>query len=194
MSVSSVRPGLVHSPAAEAASLLLDVSCGHCAECLAGAPLWCAEPVAEGRPVLDAPVSAEAVRALLGAAALLEVPEATCVLVVGSEEAPLARLLRLVHRGPVIAAETPASPEARAELATLDPSGRAPVVVTAGAARPAVLAVRRGGHVCLAGDGDELPSITELVQREVTLLTARDLGVLTQSASPDQVLAVLHAA
>ena len=70
----------------------------------------------------------------------------------------------------VLASDSSKSPETQDALAELSASGRADVVVTWDRAREAARAVRRGGVVCVGTVGAEMPSVTEVVQREVVLV------------------------
>ena len=74
-------------------------------------------------------------------------------------------------------------PVMRDRLAVVSTSGRAPVVLTTTDALAAVRAVERGGHVCAPDGGTPLPSVTELVQRDVTLVSARRVDSLTVARS-----------
>lgn len=70
----------------------------------------------------------------------------------------------------VLTAAQPRDVEVEAELARRRPTGRADVVLVGNDARQAVRSVRRGGVVCIGGAEPVLPSITEVVQREVRLV------------------------
>lgn len=178
-------------------AILVDRACGACATCAAGARQQCSSPVAEGR-ALTAPFPQEVADTLLAAAlavaALAEAPQTGTVVVVTDESSPLAVLARAVTLTRVLVAPDLADAALRAELGRLEPSGRARVVVAGGDVRAAVRAVRRGGHVCVGDPALTLPSVTELVQREVTLVGPRDAaGVLTR-VSPEAWSAVVAAA
>lgn len=161
--------------------VLVDRSCGSCPCCRAGASLWCERPEVDGRE-LARPVPADRAEAtysaLTAAAALIEAPSVSTVLVVGRPGGPLHVLARELTEARVLVSADPFDADLRAALASLEPTGRAPVVVAAADARAAVKAVRRGGHVCIGHPSDELPSVTELVQREVTLVGPRDVAGL----------------
>ncbi|WP_182525236.1 hypothetical protein [Nocardioides dongkuii] len=179
-------------------TVLVDRACGSCAACLAGSSLHCSAPLANGR-VLTAPVPAqsanELLSAVLAAAALAEAPEASTVVVVATESTPLAVVVRTATRARVLVTPDLADAGLRAELADLEPSGRARVVVAGTDARAAVKAVRRGGHVCVGDATATMPSVTELVQREVTLVAPRDAAaVLARISSADWSAAVDAAA
>jgi hypothetical protein len=73
--------------------------------------------------------------------------------------------------------------EARDRLATLSPTGRAQTVLTRHDARTAVRSVERGGHVCLPDLHVAAPSVTELVQRDVKLVSARRIQDLAATTS-----------
>jgi hypothetical protein len=177
--------------------VFVDRSCGGCAPCTSGGTLWCARPSVTGR-VLTTPfpaVLAPALRtALLGAAALAAAPDVATVLMAVAAEGPLPVLARAASSARLVVGPDLAAPELRAELLRLEPSGRARVVVAAGDVRAAVRAVRRGGFVCVADHTARLPSITELVQREVSLVGARDVaGVLSHLSEADWSAAVAAA-
>lgn len=174
-------------------AVLVDLSCGRCLECEAGAPVWCREQDEEGREIVRVPagLAAEALEALLAAAALEHAPKGVPVLVVAVPGSPLPELVRRLRADDCVVCGDPADGEVREALAALDPTGRAPVLVTTGDARRAVKTVRRGGHVCVSGTAAALPSITELVQREVTLVGPRDLAPVTTRIDPPELRAVL---
>ena len=175
-------------------AVLVDHACGACASCTTGAPLWCATPVADGRdltPGLPADRIAGLAHALLTVAALDAAPAAAAVLVVGDPQGPTAVLARALADGRVVVASEPAA--ARGELAG-EPTGRAAVVVAGTDARAAVRAVRRGGHVCVADPTATLPSVTELVQREVTLVAPQDVAALAARIDTDLWAAAVAAA
>ncbi|WP_028656962.1 hypothetical protein [Nocardioides sp. J54] len=157
-------------------AVLVDLACGSCGACADGATLWCRRPLTEGRdltPVLPVGRVGEAIDALLGVAALAEAPADAAVLLLTTPGGPLAVLAATVVAGRLVVTTDP--DEARAELAG-EPTGRAGVVVAGADARTAVRMVRRGGHVVVAGADLPLPSVTELVQREVTLLAPREVA------------------
>jgi hypothetical protein len=102
---------------------------------------------------------------------------------------PLSRLATMLHVGPVLSASSASDPVVRSQLATTTASGRADVVVADADARAAVKAVIRGGLVCLPSAAVETPSVTELVQREVTLVAARDVTAMVAELGPQRVRA-----
>lgn len=171
--------------------VLLDRSCGKCDTCSAGAMLWCTS-LTSGRAVTT-PVPAQAgpvLRdAVLLAAAVLEAPRCATVLVAAPEGAPVVRLIRSVVDAMVLAGGNLTDDTLRARVAAREPSGRASVVVTGGDGRAAVRAVRRGGHVCVGSSTSSpalpLPSVTELVQREVTLVSPRQVAEVLSRLSDD---------
>jgi hypothetical protein len=178
--------------------VLVDRSCGSCASCTAAAPLWCLRPEVEGRD-LTPPSTLELIdvlgAALASAAALVEAPAASTVLVIDEQHGPLATLVRaLVPSARIVVSPDPFDPRTRSALADLEPSGRAPVVVAGRDARAAVKVVRRGGHVCVGDPGARMPSITELVQREVTLVGPRDLAAVVRRAGESAWAAAVTAA
>ncbi len=125
----------------------------------------------------------DADRVLSAAAAVLAADlAADAYLVVLASDPALVDLCRAVHPGPVVAADDAVS--LRGAIPT--PTGRADAVVTTTAARAAVRAVRRGGVVCLPWAEVDAPSVTEVVQREVRLVSAPSLDALTR-AYPDEV-------
>jgi threonine dehydrogenase-like Zn-dependent dehydrogenase len=176
--------------------VLVDRSCGSCPSCAAGATLWCRRPSAEGRD-LGSPFPADRAEAvasaIAGAAALAEAPPASTVLVVDREDGPLAVLARVVTAGRVVGPDL-SDADLRSALATTEPTGRAAVIVAGADARAAVKAVRRGGHVCVGQPGARLPSVTELVQREVTLVGPRDVAALVRRVGESAWAATVAAA
>ncbi|MDN4171696.1 hypothetical protein QWY28_01955 [Nocardioides sp. SOB77] len=179
-------------------AVLVDHACGRCATCRSGAGLWCPSPLVVGRVVSPrVPASAaDGLRCgLLAAAALLEAPPARTTLVVGEPGSPTVLLARRLLDGFVLAAPSLTDDAVRAQVAGREPSGRAAVVVAGPDVRAAVRAVRRGGHVCVPhATPDARPSVTELVQREVTLLAPRQVTpVLGRLSEPDWAAAVAAA-
>lgn len=174
---------------------VVDLACGRCTECLDGCSLWCRGQRGEGVTVLS-PLrrGAPALTALLAVAALAEAPPAGVVLVIDDQKGPLAALVRLLRPDSVVVSGDPGATDVRMALAELDPTGRAPLVIATADVRRAVKAVRRGGHVCVPGVAGELPTTTELVQREVTLLGPRSLSRVTGQAAQNDLQAVLDAA
>jgi hypothetical protein len=169
------------TPGSSAGAVYVDRSCGSCGACLAGAGLWCLRPTEAGRD-LTGPVPADRVdtltAALSAAAALAEAPTAGIVLAVGDEDGALGILVRAVTDARVLVVPDPSAAGVKEQLGRLEDSGRAPVVVAGPDVRAAVRAVRRGGHVCVGLPAVSLPSVTELVQREVTLVGPRDVAGL----------------
>lgn len=172
-----------------------DRSCRACDPCRAGFVLWCVSP-APGSEVLRLVSDRDpdaAIRSLTAAAALCtgDVDPISLVLAVdddpGDPDDALAlhRLVRHAHQGPLLAARHTAAPGLREELAGQSELGRADVIVTTGQARAAVKAVRRGGTVFLPNTPIDGPSVTELVQREVRLVGARDLRPLIERLTSD---------
>lgn len=159
-----------------AGAVLVDLSCGLCHSCCAGAPLWCQSPGAEGRDLSPAITSGrvdDVAAALMLASAVTRTPVGATVLVLADEREPVALVLAELATGRVVVA--PDVQSARSQLAS-EPTGRAAVVASADEIRAAVRAVRRGGHVCTAGPAASRPSVTELVQREVTLVGPNDVA------------------
>ncbi|WP_435742021.1 hypothetical protein [Nocardioides sp. SYSU DS0663] len=182
-------------------SVLLDRSCGTCPSCRGGATLWCSRPAGGGR-TLTSPVPTASVTALreavLAAAALLEAPRGGTVVVVGEDGSPQVVMARRVVADVVLAAPLLADQSVRAQVAAREPSGRAPVIVAGADVRAAVRAVRRGGHVCVpapsSGSGSIQPSVTELVQREVTLVAPRRVTDVLDRMTRDAWAATVAAA
>lgn len=168
--------------------VLVDRSCGGCASCAAGASLWCLQPVGEGRdlaPAVPADRGDALGAALAAASAFVEAPAASTVLVVDEEDGPLAVLVRALGPARVLVGTDPFDAALKAELAHLEPTGRAAVIVAGSDARAAVKAVRRGGHVCVGNPEARMPSVTELVQREVTLVGPRAVaGLIRRVGEP----------
>lgn len=182
-------------PSADA--VFVDRSCGSCPACLTGARLWCLHPSEPGRD-LTGPVPADRVdtltAALSAAAALAEAPTAGTVLAIGDEDGPLAILVRAVTDAHVLVVPDPFGSDVKERLGRLEDSGRAPVVVAGADVRAAVRAVRRGGHVCVGVPTDKQPSVTELVQREVTLVGPRDVAGLIGRLDQDTWISAVAAA
>jgi hypothetical protein len=177
--------------------VLVDRSCGTCATCAAGAPLWCVRPEDQGRDLTPpfAPDLADALgAALAAAAALVEAPAASTVLVIAEQNGPLAILVATLGPTRVLVNPDPFDLETRSALTEIEASGRAPVVVAGPDAQAAVKVVRRGGHVCVGDPDARMPSTTELVQREVTLIGPRDIAAVVRRAGESAWAAAVQAA
>lgn len=178
-------------------TVLVDGSCGSCLDCAAGASLRCSAPLSDGRR-FPTPVRAASAQELLASvltvAALAEAPEVTTVVVVETDPSLLSVLVRATSRARVLVTGDLTDAGLRAELADAEPSGRARVVVAGADARAAVKAVRRGGHVCVGRTDVVMPSITELVQREVTLVGPRDAAAVLDRITADDWAAAAAAA
>jgi threonine dehydrogenase-like Zn-dependent dehydrogenase len=175
--------GVALRAAGPSATDVVDISCGSCEACVAGARLWCDDPRQEGRVLVSTRVgsAAASVSALLLADAVrsAELGGDEVVLVLGGGEArAAAALVRRIHPGEVLVASDAKDAALREQLDALRPSGRADVVAAAADDRTAVRAVARGGDVCLAGEAAPASSVTELVQREVRLVGPRDVAGL----------------
>jgi len=99
----------------------------------------------------------------------------------------LPQLAQLVHRGPVVATRDLRDPEFKSYMTANSSTGRPDAVVTLSSGRDAVMSVKRGGVVCLANSVTDLPTVTELAQREVRVLGARDLSALVEFIGRKQV-------
>jgi hypothetical protein len=127
--------------------------------------------------------------ACVSAFARAEVPSDHAVLVLGDEASlPIARLIERAHGANVFVSDDPRDPKVTYLLAANRPTGRADAVVTTTRVRAAVKAVRRGGRVCAAASDDiafEMPSITEVVQREVAIVGAGDVVAVALDIGAD---------
>ena len=176
---------LSSSSRASAHHLLLDHACEKCIACEAGWPVWCEQPT-PGQAFCSVPVDLGAVEAsgmLMAASAFLssEIPSQAVVLVVAAEgEEAILDLLRLVHSGTVLLASDPRDLAVKKQLAELNGIGRADVVVSLHSGRNAVLAVKRGGTVCLPEGVVDMPTVTELAQREVRVVGPRSISELVK--------------
>jgi D-arabinose 1-dehydrogenase-like Zn-dependent alcohol dehydrogenase len=176
-----------------------DASCGACEECSAGVRLWCTNPCDEPARV-GAAVPGEYAdlieSALLSVAALVALrplDRHETVLATGASAGAAAVFARKITGAAVLTASDPRDEDVRRQLADQDSSGRASVIVATDHLRDAVRAVRRGGYVCGAPNTDLLPSVTELVQREVSLIGPQDITELCQELSPDDWTSALAA-
>ncbi len=187
------RLGTVRLSSVAGSGVLSDAACDACEVCLAGRRTWCSDPLTEPTERLAWSLDAEANGALtalacLAAFVMANVPNDQAVLVLGSTAGtPIARLIERAHSGLVVVAEDPRDPQVTCLLAENRPSGRADAVVTHARVREAVKAVRRGGHVCVASaddTGHDMPSVTEVVQREVAIVGAGDVSGTAVAIGP----------
>ena len=163
-------------------------SCGACPPCRVGFGLWCASPAGPREALrMESVLGAEcALRSITAAAALAGggTPATGVILALDScpgdpgDPLALGRLAAVAHAGALVRARDAGDASVRGELARLSELGRPDAVVTTGGARAAVKAVRRGGTVFIPAAPLDSPSVTELVQREVRLVGARDLRPL----------------
>ena len=167
---------------------LVDVRCGACAACDAGRDYWCLEAresgdvLAEVCGVQDTGLVRRWVSALAALALAHRSTDALLVLDDVDAEA-VAALVAPWVQGDVVVAADARDPEMRRRLAAVSATGRAPLVLTVTDVRSAVRAVERGGQVCGPDGATRLPSVTELVQRDVTLLAARGVDALATGSS-----------
>jgi hypothetical protein len=126
---------------------------------------------------------ADASRMLMATSAFLssEIPSQAVVLVItGENEGDVAMLdlLRLVHSGIVLVTSDPRDLAVKKQLSELNGIGRADVVVSLHSGRDSVAVVRRGGTVCLPQEVVDMPTVTELAQREVLVVGPRSISDL----------------
>lgn len=168
---------------------LVDARCGACAACDAGRDYWCLAPRDDGPVVAELGVAydLQTVRrwtsALAALAAARQEPGAALLVLADGPADLVAQLVAPFHRGPVVVAPHARDPAMRNRLAVLSATGRAPLAFTVTDVRAAVRAVERGGQVCGPDDGLMLPSVTDLVQRDVRLVSARGIDALVAGTS-----------
>lgn len=173
-------------------ALLFDRSCGHCGVCQLGWSAWCEQP-GEGRALCSIPkqVSVSFATAVLMATSALMTADLDGSAIVAVCTPPghevLSRLAQLVHRGPIVATSDLRDPQFKSYLGETSATGRPDAIVTVSSGRDAVMAVKRGGIVCLAESIDDMPSVTELAQREVRVLGPRDLSAVVDGIGRRQV-------
>ncbi|NEK85214.1 hypothetical protein GCU60_05475 [Blastococcus saxobsidens] len=176
---------------------VVDRACGACPPCQAGRSYWCSRPREAGpelvtvdgagqRPVAAWLTGLSAVRA----AGLP--PHSTVLVLSTADPTPVRELVGLVHPGPVLAIADARDPGIRETLAATTDNGRAPAVLALAAARSAVRAVDRGGVVCLPDAEVDPPSVTEVVQRELTVVGPRDLTRLVATSGSAALADALH--
>lgn len=168
---------------------LFDVRCGRCAPCRVGRDYWCQQERASG-PVLAEIVGVTDVdrvrrwtTALAALAVTRRAPSAALLVLADVAAEPVRELVGRWHAGPVVVAAEARDAGMREQLAALSATGRAPLVITVSDVRAAVRAVERGGQVCGPDAETPLPSVTELVQRDVTLVAPRSVDSLVASGS-----------
>jgi hypothetical protein len=175
--------------ASENSTRLIDARCGVCASCGVGRDYWClggreSGPVlAEIALVPDHGLARRWISALAALAAARHEPADTLLVLTDVSPDLATELVTSWHAGDVVVASDVRDPEMRHRLARLSSTGRAPLVFTATDIRAAVRAVERGGQVCGPDDGRMLPSVTELVQRDVTLVSPKAIGSLVTGSS-----------
>jgi hypothetical protein len=168
---------------------LVDARCGACAACGVGRDYWCLSahesgPVlAEVAGVRDVTLVRRWIGALAAFAAGRHEPAATLLVLAEGSPELVAELVQLWHSGAVVVASDARDPGMRHRLSKLSGTGRAPLVLTVTDVRAAVRAVERGGRVYGPDDGMLLPSVTELVQRDVTLGSAHNIDALVAASS-----------
>lgn len=186
-------------PVTGSESEIVDLSCGHCELCVAGSRSWCESPVGGsdsrlgwGAPTEKLELLVEA--ALVASAAMQVNLQGATVAVVGQDRQPLVEMVKGLGATRVLNAPDTFDTELLSALGQVEATGRAGVVLTLGDARSAVLSVRRGGVVCVGRNAGVLPSLTELVQREVRVLGPRDVVALLDAIGPKTWAAAVAAA
>ena len=160
---------------------LLDHACGTCVSCEAGWPVSCERPT-KGESLCSVPDELDlgGVIALFGAlSAFLSAgvhADDVVLAIANKSDTALSDLLTLAHSGTVLCSSDPWELPVKKQLAASSNFARADVVVTLLSARDGVLAVRRGGTVCVGDVANDMPSVTELAQREVRMVGPRDLS------------------
>lgn len=178
---------------------LVDVHCGDCAACRVGRDFWCLAARDDGPVLVELTGSRDGElvsrwAAALGALGAARRDAGTSLLILADRPAEsVASLIELFHPGPVVVARDAGDPEMRRRLSELSPTGRAAIVVTVSDVRAAVRAVERGGQVCGPLDGLHLPTVTELVQRDVTLVAPRSIEALAAGSTWADLAARLYA-
>jgi hypothetical protein len=178
---------------------LIDVRCGRCGACGAQRDYWCWEPRADGDVLAEVTgvQDASLVRRWASALAALSVarhePAAALLVLADVDASMTTEIVAPWATGPVVVGADVRDPEMRRRLATVSPTGRAPMVLAVDDLRTAVRAVERGGQVCGPDGGVSLPSVTELVQRDVTMVSARGIETLRARSSWEGLAAGLAA-
>ena len=166
-----------------------DVHCGRCAACEASLDFWCLDARRDGVWLftLDTQCTPDELHRWLGVLAALATtapaPDAVLLVLERVDSHAATELVRPWHSGPVLASSDGRDEETRARLRELSPTGRAQMVLTLNAARTAVRSVQRGGQVFLPDVAVDAPSVTELVQRDVKLVAARQIHDLVATTS-----------
>lgn len=175
---------------------LLTTACGRCRECQAGLSAWCRQT---GGPEDVAAVgfgAGDPTRDLAGVACLSAVDRAglgaadhLVILLSDGLPAWLPTAVGILTGAVVHAVGDLRDGDLKRELTTR-PTGRADCVVVHRAVAAGVRAVRRGGVVCVGTTSPDMPTVTELVQREVRLigpggLSDRLLSALAADVGPD---------
>lgn len=161
-------------------AVLADHSCGSCAECRHGAPLWCASPAEEGTPLggpIASPLAPAMLRAVLTAAATLAgLAQARSgpIAILGPGAGAVRELLSPTVDRTIHTASSGRDEDLRRALAEEEETGRAVLIAALDDVRDAVRSVRRGGVVAAPPTAGVLPSVTELVQREIRLVAPAD--------------------
>lgn len=179
--------------------IIEDRACDQCGNCLGGWTLRCEAPLHEGielvtgraqigtcsgahAQLLTSLLLADSCRAALS---LCDLPGDAVVAIVQPDAADrvvTAALVRLIHAGPILVGPHTSDATLRDQVGRESASGRARIVATSGSARDAAKAVERGGFVCVAGRMNDPPSVTEFVQRELCIVSPRDLRDLVRAA------------
>jgi hypothetical protein len=173
-------------------SEIIDLSCGNCESCAAGSRSWCERPGTDGEregrctgwtaPTdrLDKLVKA----ALVASAAMHTDLGCLTVTVVGQDRQALIEMVLGLGATRVLNAPSTLDDDLLAALRKVAATGRPDVVLTLDNCRSAVLSARRGGVVCVGANAGVLPSLTELVQREVQVVGPGDLFSLLDALGP----------
>lgn len=164
--------------------------CGHCEACRDRLSAWCLQPGDFAELASLSTDCGDLERDMAGIACLsaveragLDQDDVLVVLLDGGLPTWVVEAARRVTGGAVLATDDLKDPDLRAALADR-PTGRADAVLVRVDVASAVRAVRRGGVVCVGSLVPTLPTVTDLVQREVRVIGPGGLSDRLLTALP----------
>lgn len=168
---------------------LLDASCGACDRCTDGLDFWCTSPSFENEGTLLAELglmpSEHTLMVVLGLTALAgRSPVRTPVLIETPEVEIAQRIAALLAPAQTFVTDDSRGVETRKQLAAASRTGRAGTVLNVVDHGKAVRAVERGGVVVVTPSAAVRATLTEIVQRELSVVGVTSLAHL-RSIGPE---------
>lgn len=162
---------------------IVDVSCGSCSRCIVDLDFWCTRHLSQADGTLLAEVnpapSENTLMVALGLSALASHSSIQTPVLIEAPEVQVAQaLVDLLAQVQTFVTADSRSAEARSQVATASETGRAGTVLNVVDHGKAVRAVERGGTVVFTPSDVKQPTLTEVVQRELSVIGVTSLAHL----------------